>query len=152
MLPEFQGCAMAATAQLLLGLDHLGQFLAQLRAIVMTMHGDGVLHGRVYKFLPGICRNRDRAVHLAWVLTTIHKHSGHLDLPWHDDSQHSPFLSYALGSSNIKRSVRSISTVANPVQHESQGRECAEPDRAIIRATAFGAGFGPNLVPRSTDW
>jgi hypothetical protein len=37
-----------------LGFDHLGQLLAQLWAIVVTMHGDGVLHCRVYKFLLGI--------------------------------------------------------------------------------------------------
>jgi len=65
----------------LLGFDHLGQLLAQLWAIVVTVHRDSVLHCRVYKFLLGICRDRDRAVHLAWVITAIHKHSGHLTLP-----------------------------------------------------------------------
>jgi hypothetical protein len=77
----------------LLGLDHLGQFLAQFWAVVMAMYCDSVLHGRIYKFLLGIRRNRDRAVHLAWVFTAIHKHSGHPGLP--DDSRHSPFLSFA---------------------------------------------------------
>ena len=77
-----QRCAKAyGGAVALLGLDHLGQLLAQLWAIVMTMHCDSVLHCRVYKFLFGIGRNRDRAVHLAWVITTIHKQSGHLGLP-----------------------------------------------------------------------
>jgi hypothetical protein len=75
-----------------MGFDQLGQLLAQLWAIVVTMHGDGVLHCRVYKFLLGICRDRDRAVHLAWVFTAVHKHSGHLSLPWCNDSQHSPVL------------------------------------------------------------
>ena len=35
----------------LLGFDHLGQLLAQLWAIVVTMHRDSVLHCRVYKLL-----------------------------------------------------------------------------------------------------
>jgi hypothetical protein len=39
----------ARTNSALLCLDHLGQLLTQLRAIVMTMHCDRVLHRRVYK-------------------------------------------------------------------------------------------------------
>jgi hypothetical protein len=77
----------------LLGLDHLGQFLVQLWAIVMTMHCDSVLHGRIQKFFFGICRNGDGAVFLAWIITAIHKHSGHLDLPWYDGSQHTSLFS-----------------------------------------------------------
>jgi hypothetical protein len=76
----------------LLCFDHLGELLAQLGAIVVTMHRDSVLHCRVYKFLLGIRRNRDRAVHLAWVFTAIHKHSGHLTLPCRNDRQYSPFF------------------------------------------------------------
>jgi hypothetical protein len=34
-----------------LRLDHLGQLLAQLWAIMMTMHRHGVLHRRVYKLI-----------------------------------------------------------------------------------------------------
>ena len=34
-----------------MGFDHLGQFLAQLRAIVMTVNCNGMLHCRVYQFL-----------------------------------------------------------------------------------------------------
>jgi hypothetical protein len=62
-------------------LDHLGQLLAQFWAIGMAMHCDGVLRCRVYKFLPAICRNRDRAVLLARVITAIDKQSSHLGLP-----------------------------------------------------------------------
>jgi hypothetical protein len=62
-------------------LDHLGQLLAQLGAIVMTMHCDGVLRCRVYKFVPAVCRNRDRAVLFARVITAIDKKSSHLGPP-----------------------------------------------------------------------
>ena len=61
----------------LLGLDHLGQLLAQLWAIVMTVHRHGVLHRRVYKFFLSVGRNRNRTFHLAWIVTAIHNHSSH---------------------------------------------------------------------------
>ena len=65
----------------LLCLNHLGQLLAQLWAILMTMYSDSVLHCRVYKLFLGICRNCNGAVHFARVITAIHKQSGHLGLP-----------------------------------------------------------------------
>jgi hypothetical protein len=59
----------------LLRLDHLGQLLAQLRAILMAMYRDGVLHCRVDQLLLCVGGNCDRAVHLTRILATINKHS-----------------------------------------------------------------------------
>ena len=43
--------AIAERSDGLLCLDHLRQFMTQLRAILMAMHGDGVLYRRFQKFL-----------------------------------------------------------------------------------------------------
>jgi hypothetical protein len=57
----------------------------------MSMHSDSVLDCRVYKLLFGICRNCNGAVHFARVISAIHKQSGHLGPPWHNDSRRSPY-------------------------------------------------------------
>src|SRR4051812_5098253 len=64
-----------------MGLNHFGEFLPQVWAIVMTMHGNGMLRCRFHKFFLGVCRDRNGAVHLAWVFAAIHKNSSHLNLP-----------------------------------------------------------------------
>jgi hypothetical protein len=74
----------ARVASALLRFYHLAQLLAQFRAIVMTMHRHGVLHRSVYKLLLSVGRNRNRAVHLAWIIAAIDRHSGHKSLLWHN--------------------------------------------------------------------
>jgi len=66
----------------LLSRDHLCQLMAQFRAILMAMHRDSVLYRRFQKLLFGIGWNRDRAVHLTWIISAIHKHSTHVGLPY----------------------------------------------------------------------
>src|SRR4051812_15820092 len=76
-----QRCRVRADEAALLRLDHLRQLLAQFRAVVMAVHGNGVLRRRVNKLRLGVGRNRDRTVLLARIVPAVHVVSSHESLP-----------------------------------------------------------------------
>ena len=58
-------------------LDRLAQHVAQLLVVLMAVDRDSMLHRSFHQFFLGVGGNRDRAVHLARVVTTVDEHSGH---------------------------------------------------------------------------
>jgi hypothetical protein len=73
-LPPQGDKSLPARSALFLNLDRLGELRAQLRRILVAMHRDGVLGGRVDQFRFAVGGNRNRAFFFARVLTAVDEH------------------------------------------------------------------------------
>jgi hypothetical protein len=60
--------------------ENSSQLVAKLGAVIVPVHGYGMLHGSLQELLFAVGRYGDRAIHFAWKFTAVYVFASHDDL------------------------------------------------------------------------